>query len=149
MHLAGAGRRFLAFLVDMFIIGIVVFVIYYRFFGLDVIFREYQENRGNVDYLIRFEIAKQLVNLVSYLIWLVMSCFMDCSKYQGTPGKIMLNIRVVTEHSQPISFGQSIIRNFFKLFSTAFFGLGLLSIVFTKDRQGWHDMISKCFVIRD
>ncbi|MCD4780322.1 MAG: RDD family protein [Candidatus Omnitrophica bacterium] len=149
MHLAGAGRRFLAFLVDMFLIGIIVFAICFRFFGLDVVFKEYQENRSNVDCHMRFELSKQMVNLVSYVIWLVLSCFMDCSKYQGTPGKRMLNIRVVTGHSERISFGQSIIRNFFKLFSTAFFGLGLLSISFSKDQQGWHDMISKCFVIRD
>lgn len=72
--------------------------------------------------------------------------FFESSKYQGTPGKIILNIQVVDEDMQRISFLRSVGRNVSKIFSS-FLMIGYLIALGDRKCRTLHDQMANTFVI--
>jgi uncharacterized RDD family membrane protein YckC len=67
----------------------------------------------------------------------------------GTPGKLLLRMRVVEKDTKlPVHFGSAVARNFCKLFSALPLGLGFVMAAFTVERQALHDIISGVAVYR-
>lgn len=73
---------------------------------------------------------------------------MESSRLQATPGKIMLGIKVVDFEGKRAGLLRTTVRYFAKTISSALFFLGFLMILFTKRRQGLHDMMAGCLVVR-
>jgi uncharacterized RDD family membrane protein YckC len=69
------------------------------------------------------------------------------SIFQGSLGKLILQLRVVTKKGKPIFF-RSIIRMIGRLITVATFGIGFLMIFFTKNKQTLHDFISGTIVVK-
>ncbi|MCB1647514.1 MAG: RDD family protein [Pseudomonadales bacterium] len=71
--------------------------------------------------------------------------------YKGaTPGKMMLNLRIVDAESLgPVSPGRLILRYFCYYVSGIPFMLGFLWVAFDKRKQGWHDKLAGTVVISD
>lgn len=68
--------------------------------------------------------------------------------FGGTIGKLIFGIIVTDENNKLIGFGQAIKREVLgKIISSLVFMLGFLWIGFDKKKQGWHDKISKTYVI--
>lgn len=65
----------------------------------------------------------------------------------GTPGKLLFGVRVVSRCSRRLSIWQVIDREIFKLISMITFGIGYISIIFSKRKLAWHDMISCTAVV--
>lgn len=82
-------------------------------------------------------------------IQFLITLFMECSKYQGSPGKLILRIRVCDAHGQPISFAKSLLRNFGKVLGFLSFGLGFLLGFFNRKQQCWHDKLANTLVVKD
>lgn len=72
---------------------------------------------------------------------------MESSSYQGTVGKILLNIKVVGIDNKRISFGRALGRYFASFASVMFLGLGYLFALFTKRKQTLHDLLLETTVI--
>jgi uncharacterized RDD family membrane protein YckC len=70
------------------------------------------------------------------------------SPWQATIGKRVCGLRVVDLDSAPISFGRASGRYFASIVSTLLLGLGFLAIVWTKKRQGLHDLLAETVVVR-
>jgi uncharacterized RDD family membrane protein YckC len=70
----------------------------------------------------------------------------ECSARRATVGKRVVGIAVTGLDGQRISFGRASAR-FFARFATL--GIGYVSALFTARRQGLHDLLSGCVVIRD
>ena len=72
---------------------------------------------------------------------------MESSSYQGTVGKILLNIKVVGIDNKRISFGRALVRYFASFASAMFLGIGYLFALFTKRKQTLHDLLVETTVI--
>jgi len=81
------------------------------------------------------------------LIWLYFA-FFESSKMQGTPGKRIIGIRVTDFEGNRIAFGKATLRHFSKILSTLVFLVGFLMIGFSRKKQGLHDKIAGCLVLK-
>ena len=80
-------------------------------------------------------------------VWLYFSLF-ESSRKQATPGKLCLCIKVVGSDGSRISFGRATARYFGKFLSVLTLGMGYIMVGFTSKKQGLHDIIAKCFVVK-
>ena len=127
---AGFWRRFLAFLIDAFI----VFVIYKLVFvGLISAFM-----KGGSDYM---------RNLFTFALSILYWTLFECSSWQATPGKKALGIKVTDMDGNKLNFAQSLGRNLGKIVSSFTFYIGCVMAGFTVRRQALHDKMAGCLVI--
>ena len=90
------------------------------------------------------------INSLMYLVELaalVLIIYLDGVK-GGTPGKLLLGMRIVNEKGDFIGIPMAILRYLAKLLSIIILGIGLFMIGFTAKKQGLHDMIAKTFVVK-
>jgi signal peptidase I len=66
------------------------------------------------------------------------------SRLQGSPGKMLVGLKVVSDSGGPISFRQALARNVAKL-PTA--GLGFI-VRMIRSRAAWHDLLASTAVVR-
>lgn len=80
---------------------------------------------------------------------LVMAYFVICesSSWQGTLGKHLLGLRVVTERYTTVTASQAMWRFTWKYLSTFVFFLGFIWVIFDPKKQGWHDKLAHTYVI--
>jgi uncharacterized RDD family membrane protein YckC len=70
-------------------------------------------------------------------------------RYLGTPGKVLLKVKVVdAESGNAMTNGQAVGRYFAYLASSLPLGLGFVWIVFDSKKRGWHDIICRTVVIK-
>ena len=84
--------------------------------------------------------ALNLIGLV--MSWLYYAC-LESSSAQATVGKGVCNLTVTDEAGQRVSFGRASGRFFASLL-----GIGYIMVPFTQRKQGLHDMMSGCLVLR-
>lgn len=140
--------RLLASLIDIIPITLIVFGVFYLFFGFDVILTTYQNRGTNNEPTIQFIIERNKIRDISFLILIIYSIFMESSTMQGTFGKKLMGIRVVDLTGNKISLKKSTIRNLSKILSYLILGLGFAWILFDKNKQGWHDKIANTYVVK-
>ena len=131
---AGFWLRFVAYLIDIIILSVGNFA-----FGFILGFMFYDV----VDF-----IPDAAFNLVGILIGWLYFALMESSVLQGTLGKMALKIKVTDLKEKQISFARATGRHFAKYISWATIGIGFIMIGFTKKKQGLHDMIAGCLVVR-
>lgn len=79
--------------------------------------------------------------------WLYYALF-ESSKYQATPGKLAVSIKVTDQYGDPVTFGRATGRYFGKLLSGAIMMIGYIIIIFTEKKQGLHDILANTLVIK-
>jgi uncharacterized RDD family membrane protein YckC len=67
---------------------------------------------------------------------------------QATIGKRILGLRVLDARGIRMTIGRALGRNHAKIISYIPPGLGFLWALWSKRRQGWHDLIAKTIVVR-
>lgn len=72
---------------------------------------------------------------------------LECSSWQGTPGKKVLGLAVTDLNGRRIGFGRANARFWSKILS-GFMYIGFIMIGFTDRKQGLHDMIAGTLVVR-
>lgn len=122
---AGFWIRLLAAVLDLIIIGVPAFILQ---FGLV--------------FLIGITSLVYIIDL-AVIIFIV---YMDGIK-GGTPGKLILGLRIVNEKMGFIGIPTAILRYIGKILSGIILGIGYLMIAFTEKKQGLHDKIAKTFVV--
>jgi len=151
LEYAGFWRRFIAFWFDSIIL-IIPILITSAF--LNILFMG-GTNVGNMPDSLSinpFEhpvVSAQVVVVLAdiILIWLYFA-FFESSKMQGTPGKRIIGIRVTDFEGNRIAFGKATLRHFSKILSTIVFLVGFLMIGFSRKKQGLHDKIAGCLVLK-
>jgi Predicted membrane protein/domain len=131
---AGFWRRVAAYLIDYFLLIIpsIVILIFAR-----ILFS------GGSDNDLGF--SEKLAVIIFF--WLYFS-IMESSKLQGTIGKLTLKIKVTDINGERIGFGKATGRHFSKILSTILLGIGFFMAGFTERKQGLHDIIASCLVVR-
>jgi len=124
-HYGGFWIRFLAAILDVIIIGVPAFIL-----QVGLVF------------------ATGVSSLV-YVIELgaiVLTVYLDGIK-GGTPGKLILGLRIVNDKGNYIGIPMAILRYIGKILSAVILGIGYIMIAFTEKKQGLHDKIAKTYVI--
>jgi uncharacterized RDD family membrane protein YckC len=133
---AGFWRRFAAYWIDIFVfVSIELFINAARGIPLN--------SRQPTDPL---EIAKGLfINL--FIFWLYWA-ICESSPWQATIGKRAMDIYVTNLKGHRLSFVQASGRFFGKVISAMILGIGFFMIAFTERKQGLHDLLAGCLVVR-
>jgi len=143
---AGFGIRFLAWLIDFFILFFLSFIIGFIF--------------PRFTYLIGWSGAYSIIgwwggvsfDLIAYFLVLVtdllyLTLFWS-SKFQGTPGKILLGLKIVDANGNKISYSTALIRYISTIISSLLLGIGYLLIIFDDRKQALHDKLASTYVIK-
>lgn len=122
---AGFWIRLLACILDAIIIGIPALI-------LNLIFI----------FIIGIEPFQYLVQL-AVTIFII---YMD-GIHGGTPGKLIVGVRIVNEQGEYIGIPTAILRYIGKILSGIILGIGYLMIAWDPKKQGLHDKIAETYVI--
>jgi len=87
---------------------------------------------------------KLLVLMTQWVYW----ALLESSAWQATVGKKILGLYVTDLKGKRISFARASGRYFAKIISTLTIGIGYLMEGFTPKKQGLHDMIAECLVLK-
>jgi uncharacterized RDD family membrane protein YckC len=99
------------------------------------------------------EIISKGIQLVAWflLIGTVYKLFVTylVAKFGGTPGHLLVGLQIVSEEGhKKLSFKRALFREYIgNVVASLFFALGYLWILKDSKRQGWHDMVSKTYVM--
>ena len=131
---AGFWRRLAAHIIDNIILEVALFIMLAPF-GISLM----NPALGEIIMMVPASLA---------IGWLYYA-LLESSKYQATLGKMVLGIKVTNMQGQKISFARATGRHFAKMISGIILGIGFLMIAFTKKKQGLHDIIADCLVIKE
>ena len=129
---AGFWIRFWAYFFDGIIITAVTIGIMFCLFGRPSYPEFHQMIKG--DYYMIY-------------VWILYCMVLEASPLQGTFGKRLMDLKVTDEKGNRLDIKRSIIRNLCKLISFHCFALGFIWIGFSQQKQGWHDLLAKTFVV--
>ena len=147
MKQVGFSKRLGAYLIDILPIVFVIGILAYFFFGFDKILSEYLQNSQEFETRKAFLSDRNRIRNLSFILWLLYCMIMEASPYQATFGKKLLGMKVVDNEGNRLSLARSFARNITKILSILPVCIGFLWIVFSKKKQGWHDMLSGSYVV--
>jgi uncharacterized RDD family membrane protein YckC len=81
------------------------------------------------------------------IAWLYFALLESSSK-QATVGKMAIGLIVTDEDGKRVSFARATGRFFAKIISAIILLIGYLMVIWTKKRQGLHDMMARTLVLR-
>ena len=149
LEFAGFWKRLLAALIDLFAVAVICSIIIlvfspYQWFGADL----FNNTEAVFDepvwralpYLVGGNLLSVLVNIayfVGFWVW------------RGqTPGKMLLNIKVVRIDGSSLTFGVALLRYLGYVVSLSVLLIGFIWIAFDSRKQGFHDKIAETYVIQ-
>jgi uncharacterized RDD family membrane protein YckC/phage FluMu protein Com len=142
---AGFWLRFVALIVDGFLMLLILIpILLVVMFSISGGITEDQlEALENMDPLLEF-----MINLGSFFAMWPYYAFFESSSLQGTPGKRLLRLKVTDLEGRRISFLRASGRYFGRLPARMICYIGFLMAAFTDQKQGLHDKMSGCLVVR-
>jgi uncharacterized RDD family membrane protein YckC len=144
---AGFWLRFIAYLVDAFVLCLVA-APFFLLFGGAAILQDVAGGRNPEEFAPALIGAFLLFEAAALGgAWLYYALF-ECSAWQGTPGKKILGLYVTDSNAQRISFGRATGRFFAKMISGMTFLIGYIMAGLTARKQALHDMIADTLVLR-
>ncbi len=82
------------------------------------------------------------------LLALLYTPFFEASELQATPGKALLDMRVVSMSGGRITFKKAFIRYLVRIVSGVLLCFGFLMMLFTEKKQTLHDLAAETLVVR-
>ncbi|WP_284320679.1 RDD family protein [Dyella acidisoli] len=150
---ASFWQRFGAWVIDLIILIIPSLIAMYAFDGLEAykhLLEQIQNGADMTAAMRTYAQATEAASVASLVITYLYYVFFEASKWQATPGKLALRLRVTDLHGQRITLGRSAARNVVRL-SAAIFGLipliCYLAITWTQRKQGLHDLWAGTYVL--
>ena len=146
VHYGGFWRRFLAYLIDDFIVGImiaIVFCIFVSFMGMSV--GDFKNVKASELSVVQIQILSLCGTLEFMLTWLYFA-LQESGTYSATLGKRLLGMRVTDESGKAISFARASGRYFAKILSTILI-IGWIMAAFTRRKQALHDMLAGTVIV--
>jgi uncharacterized RDD family membrane protein YckC len=148
MDYAGFWLRLAAHIIDHLLVGFVlgIFVsLIMLVLGISFGLLNNMDNSANQVLVITFS---SIVGLIAFVGTWLYYALLESSSYQGTPGKIILNLKVTDMDGNKISFAKATGRFFGKLISAFIVYIGYIMIGITEKKQGLHDLLAGCLVVR-
>jgi len=145
---AGFWLRLAAYIIDYFVLGFVIgtMVIFVGLaMGLSTAIFYDMEDTANQMVVITLSIIFGIVSFAaSWLYYAVL----ESGSYQGTLGKMVINLKVTDMEGERISFARASGRFFGKILSSFVIYIGYIMIGITEKKQGLHDILAACLVVR-
>ncbi len=94
-------------------------------------------------FFVRIEILSSLV----FILVIILYIYLD-GKYGGTPGKLILGLKIVNSEGKYIGIPTAALRYIGKVLSSMIIGIGHLFIVWEPKKQALHDKVANSYVIR-
>ena len=90
-----------------------------------------------------------MIYMAAWFAILILYDIIFIKKYNATPGKMIMGIKVVKADKSKITWGNAILRWFIYKLGSGWWVLflGALWIIWDKKKQGWHDKAAKTIVI--
>jgi uncharacterized RDD family membrane protein YckC len=148
---AGFWKRFVAAIIDGFVLAIVNFVIFVPALGMLGLGMAGTDRDMGLDRspgLLLALVGTWMLSAFAVFAagWLYFA-LMESSAKGGTLGKMALGIRVTDLNGNRISFARASGRYFGKIISAAILYIGFLMTAFTQQKQALHDIIAGCLVV--
>jgi uncharacterized RDD family membrane protein YckC len=131
----GFWRRFGAFLIDGMLLWIAGALLRLGM-GVDVFATDWQDTRSAI------------ASMISLIGGWTYCAILESSPLQGTLGQRAAGLKVTDLALRRISFMRATGRHFGQLVSAITLGFGYLMIAFTAKKQGLHDIMAGCLVLR-
>lgn len=147
LELAGIGNRILAYLVDMLIIGLILFALSMLDMGIYIGASYMQLSSEVKDTLVM--ILSMVAIFFSFFLIFGYHIFFEGTWQGQTPGKRMAGIRVIINNGQPVNWGAVFLRNIVRVFDNGMMLVGLLSMLISKDEKRLGDFAAGTLVIRE
>lgn len=119
---ASLGKRFLAMLIDAFILVLVE-----RFFAMFM--------------------GHKLGSVLTFFIGMGYFTILETSTSQASFGKVALGLRVCDTDGRTISTTKAVLRYFMKYISTSLFLIGCIMAAFSDKKQSLHDLVAGTLVV--
>ena len=130
---AGFWNRFLAGVIDTIVLTVISLLIYaILFFTIN-----------NTETLPIIE--EGISPIISFFYFIL---FQSSSK-QGTPGMIVMKIKIYDEQFNRVGVWRLILRYFTTIWSTLFLFIGFFMIGLTKRKQGFHDIVARTIHLKN
>lgn len=142
-QLADFGSRLGAILIDTVIMTVVILAFFGIFVGLVFVATEQgaQDPSPAVIFggIMLYFFGPSILVITYQALW-------ESSGRQGTPGKLLVGLQVVTINGDKLSFWNAVGRNAGRILSSIMM-IGYLMALFTDRKQTLHDMIAETLVI--
>lgn len=150
LQLADGGKRFIAFLIDTILLGVVT-VILVSIIGMvsGVGAASAVSNSGDMSdsqaagIMAVMAGAGLLIQLISLALQVGYFTYMESSERQATIGKSAMGLIVADENGNRLDVQKALIRNISRLISGFICFIGYLMAFFTEKKQTLHDIIAK------
>ncbi len=134
LHYAGFWLRFLALLIDTLILMPIVYTLAYTVYG-SAYFTSAAFIQGPADLIINYVLP--IAVTIAFWKW-----------KSATPGKMILNLKIVDTNGGQPSTGQFVGRYFAYLVSMLPLFLGYFWVAWDRHKQAWHDKLARTYVIK-
>jgi uncharacterized RDD family membrane protein YckC len=133
---AGFWLRVVASFIDGFILNLVYVIVAFIFFWF------FAKNNSSLS-----NSTQTIMSILYFFIWILYFPLME-SRSGATLGKKIIGIKVLNVNGEPIGFLKSVGRNLAKIISVLILMIGFMMAGFTKKKQGLHDIIASCVVVK-
>jgi uncharacterized RDD family membrane protein YckC len=148
---AGFISRLLAYFIDLLVVIVIIALVgitvdlFLRFFHLDDIIDTLRAGDNLLGNVLRFLAFAGSIAFISFS-YFVLSWTLTAGQ---SIGKLLIGVRIVPLDGSRISLWRAIVRYLAFLLSAFVFFIGLLWVLVSNSRQGWHDKIANTCVIYD
>ena len=144
---AGFGIRLLAWLIDFLVLLFLSFIIA-LISGFFIAFLLIYVSIVSADSSIVRFLSDFIGGFIGFSVNLLYFTLFWSSKFQGTPGKILLGLKIVDANGNKISYSTALIRYISTFISSLLLGIGYLLIIFDGKKQALHDKFASTYVIK-
>jgi len=144
---AGFGIRLLAWLIDFLVLLFLSFIIG-LISGFFIAFLLIYVSIVSADSSIVTSLSNFISGFIGFSVNLLYFTLFWSSKFQGTPGKILLGLKIVDANGNKISYSTALIRYISTIISSLLLGIGYLLIIFDGKKQALHDKFASTYVIK-
>ena len=141
---AGFWLRFIAIILDRLVQGAVLVPMY---FVVMFLYQQISDYQWTADELQETVIAFMYVIFIP-LDWIYYTAF-ESTKWQATPGKKLMALKVTDLSGDRIGFGKANARYWSKILSTLILYIGYIMVGCTERKQGLHDIIARALVVKE
>jgi uncharacterized RDD family membrane protein YckC len=147
LELAGLGNRILACLIDKLIIFSVLLVLVILLWLIDIGFGA--AGMGSTTKNLVTALLLMFGILASFALIFGYHIFFEGTWQGQTPGKKVVQIRVIDQSGQPVSWSAVFIRNVIRVLDENLVLIGLLSMIIDKNERRFGDLAAGTLVIRE
>jgi uncharacterized RDD family membrane protein YckC len=146
---AGFWRRFVAYIIDRLILGIPSSILILTLLVPSIITlcNGHWGATGIPETILTFILGWIWLALLIVVGHVLYFAWFESSRFQATPGKMVLGIIVRDTEGRRISFLRALGRNAGKIVSHLILNIGFIMAGITAKKQALHDMLADCLVV--